>query len=116
MNIQKADLGAAKNGSYYTVVGCGGDLQEWVTGIESALADAEIGNPTAWFQTTGAEVNAFAATFHGRIRCADKFQDDLTILMFPLDGLNVGRLAMFRLQMEDRWFDDIIGNMSREAA
>ncbi len=41
------------------------------------------------------------------------YQDNLTCLMFPLDGLNAGRLAMFRLRMGDKWFDDIVDNNRR---
>lgn len=44
--------------------------------------------------------------------CDDPFRDDLTVLTFPLDGLHVGKLAMFKLTMEDRWFDDVTDNMT----
>ena len=42
----------------------------------------------------------------------DPFPADLTVLTFPLEGLHLGKLALFRLRMEDRWFDDIIDNMT----
>ena len=32
INIAKANLREAYNGSYYTILGAGGDLQEWVDG------------------------------------------------------------------------------------
>lgn len=35
------------------------------------------------------------------------------MLMFPLDGLNVGKLAMFKIRFGVRWFDDIVDNMER---
>jgi hypothetical protein len=41
------------------------------------------------------------------------FASDLTFMFFPLDGLNVGKLAMFKMQMQARWFDDVIDNMRR---
>lgn len=41
------------------------------------------------------------------------YQEDLTCLMFPLDGLDCGRLAMFRLRAQDKWFDDIVDNNQR---
>lgn len=40
----------------------------------------------------------------------NEFKNDLKFLAFPLDGLNVGKLAMFKLKMGDRWSDDIIAN------
>ena len=105
--IDKADLGFADAGSWYTIVGAGGDLQEWVDGVEKLLAEKGIGKPTAWYQTSGKDVNEYARP----TRNQDAFQEDLTFLMFPLDGLKVGKLAVFKLAMQDRWFDDITANM-----
>lgn len=102
------NLSEAKNGSYYTIRGTGGDLDEWVNGYEKLMSDAGIGKPTAWFTTTGLAVNEYAQP----ARWQDAFAPDLTLLMFPLDGLVTGKLAMFRLQMGDVWFDDMIDNMS----
>ena len=57
-------------------------------------------------------MNAFAAEHLGRpIRSGDKFKPGLPFLLFPLTDLNTGRLAMFKMMMQDRWFDDIINNM-----
>lgn len=106
------DLAAADDGSYYTIAGCGGPLEAWVEGYQKVLGDQEVGTPTEWFQTTGANVNLYAAKKMGATpRHEDMFKDDLTILMFPLTDLNVPRLAVVKLQMEDRWFDDIIANI-----
>lgn len=109
--IPTADLKAAYDGSWYTIAGCGGDLQDWVTGVNGLLAENEIGQPTGWFQTTGGQVNEFADRKNGGLHYKDAFAEDLTILMFPLDGLDVGRLAIFKIRMQDRWFDDVIDNM-----
>lgn len=101
------DLQAAYDGSFYTICGAGGDAQEWVEGYEKALEHEGIGKPVEWLQTSGACINLFAGDNH------DPFSDDLNILLFPLEGLEVGKLAMFKLAMQDRWFDDIIDNMRR---
>jgi len=112
--IEKADLEAAYTGSFYTIAGAGGDLQEWVAGYEKELEAQGIGTPTQWFVTSGAEVNLYAIRkLGGLTKDDDQFPDDLVILLFPLDGLNVGKLAMFKLNWEDRWFDDVIGNVRR---
>ena len=106
------DLADADDGSYYTILGCGEPLEEWVEGYEKILETEEIGKPTEWFQTTGASVNLYARQKFGRpLEIDDMFKDDLTILMFALTDLNVGRLAATKLFMSDRWFDDIISNM-----
>ena len=104
--VQKLDdLSRAYDGSWYTICGAGGDLNEWVTGLTGLMAAEGIGSPTAWFTFTGADINRYAGPNN------NPFADDLTVLAFPLDGLNVGRLSLFRLHMQDRWFDDIINNM-----
>lgn len=106
-----ASLALADDGSWYTILGAGGDLQEWVAGYEKELVEAGCGTPTQWFQTTGAAINHYAATRRGPLRPEDEFQPDLTVLLFPLDGLDVGRLAIFKIRWQDRWFDDIVDNM-----
>ena len=106
--IRKANLQKAYKGSYYTIIGAGGDLQEWVDGYNKMLEEQGIGKPQAWFQATGAQVNKeFGLTGD------EAFKARLTILFFPLDGLDIGKLAIFKLKMEDRWFDDIIDNSLR---
>ena len=106
------DLKAAYDGSYYTILGAGGDLNDWVEGYEKFLSEEGIGTPTAWFTTTGGRVNKFARLrVGGELIPCDEFADDLVVLLFPLDGLNIGKLAIFKINMNDRWFDDVIQNM-----
>ena len=106
--IQKADLQAAYKGSYYTIIGAGGDLQEWVDGYNKLLEEQGIGKPQAWFKATGAQVNKeFGLTGN------EAFKARLHLLFFPLDDLDMGKLAIFKLREGDRWFDDVIDNSQR---
>ena len=107
--LRLADLG-----SYYTISGCGGDLQEWVNGYTEWLVEAGIGTPTEWFTTTGASVNRYAEHKHGGVLSeGSAFPDDTTFLLFSLNGIGeLGRLAIFKITYQDRWFDDIIDNMA----
>jgi hypothetical protein len=110
--VPLADLDAAYRGSWYFIAGAGGDLQEWIDGYEGLLAEQGIEKPRQWFRTVGAEINRFAEHQKGGLLAhRDAFQADLTCLLFPLDGLNMGRLPLFKIRMEDRWFDDVIQNM-----
>lgn len=110
--LAAVDLAQAKAGSYYTIRGAGGPLGEYVTAVETFLEEQGVGKPQEWFTSTGREVNKFARSDRGGpIRQEDMFKPDLTFLMFPLDGLNVGILALVRLRMEDIWFDDMIQGM-----
>lgn len=105
-------LEQAQQGSYYTIIGAGGELTDWVNGYTEMLEADGIGTPQAWFKTSGACVNGLGTRSKGyRIHEADRFPSDLTFLMFKLDGLNMGKLALFKLVDEARWFDDIILNM-----
>ena len=107
--LRSIDPREAYEGSFYTIAGCGGDLQEWIDGYQKLLDESNIGTPTAWYQLTGQQVNEFAGPGN-----TNPFQDDCMLLAFPLDGL-AGKLAMFKLQMQDRWFDDVIDNMRPDA-
>lgn len=95
------------NGSYYTIVGCGGDLEEWKNGYNEFLSDAEISmvKMDDFVTFKGEEINNYY-----NLVGSNRFDNDLTFLAFPLDGLNIGKLAMFKLRMGDRWFDDIVDN------
>lgn len=103
------DLSIAEKGSFYTICGAGGPLDEWVEGLTEELVKAGVGTPEAWYKTTGAAVNYYVKPR----RPSDAFPSDLVILMFSLDGLNVGPLAMVKIMMADRWFDDLIQNIRR---
>lgn len=107
--LKATDLDRAYTGSFYTISGCGGDLNEWTKGVTEVLEERGIGTPVEWYSTTGAEINAYAAT-KGTV--TDPFPGDLTMLMFPYTGLHTGMLAIFKLVAGDRWFDDIVDNMA----
>ena len=79
--------------------GCGGDLQEWVDGINDMLTDAGILRDGS------------------RLENVSSFQHDgLTCLLFPFEDvkLDVGRLAMWRLQTHEQfggiWLSDYVPN------
>ena len=81
--------------------GCGGDLQEWVDGINELFAQAGILQAgSAW-----------------KAKAVRNFQyDGLTNLLFPFEGvsLDVGKLAMWRLQTHEQfggtWLSDYVPN------
>ena len=105
----------ASDQSFYTIAGCGGDINDWVSGYEELMKEKGIGAPSEWVTFNGSLVNQLASD-GGAFEIAenDKFDPSLTFLAFPLDGLNVGKLAIFKLAMQDRWLDDIISNMRRD--
>ncbi len=79
--------------------GCGGELQEWVDGINGILTEKGILKDGAVFH----EVYAFE-------------NEGLTCLLFDMDGvsLDAGRLAVWRLSTRETfgsmWLDDYLDN------
>jgi hypothetical protein len=102
------ELQKVYDGSYYTITGAGGDLNDWIPAIVEQLKKVDVGTPTNFIWFNGSLVNKFTHATGN-----NKFQDDLHFIAFPLDGLDVGKLAMFKLVHGDRWFDDIIDNTRR---
>lgn len=79
--------------------GCGGDLQEWVDGINEMLTEEGI-------LRNGSEFT----------ECSSFEHDGLTCLLFPFENVNVdmGRLAIWRLKTHDTfggtWLSDYVPN------
>lgn len=79
--------------------GCGGDIQEWVDGINGLLTEAGILRNGSKFET----VSVFR-------------HEGLTNLLFPFDNveLNAGRLAIWRLRTHEQfggtWLSDYVPN------
>lgn len=101
-------LDKAYNGSYYTIIGAGGDLQEWKDGYQELLNKENIGTIKEWITFTGSDMNT-----KYNLTGDNAYPNDLTFLAFPLDGLEIGKLAIFKIRMRDRWFDDIVDNNRR---
>jgi hypothetical protein len=111
-SLKAPQLAKAFNHSWYLISGTGGDLSEWVSGYEGLLAEKEIGKPKFWATTDGASINAFAQSRLGsEITPSDRHPDDTVFLLFPLDGLDIAKLALFKIRTDDRWFDDVIQNV-----
>ncbi len=79
--------------------GCGGDLQEWVDGINEMLTDEGI-------LRNGSEFK----------ECSSFEHDGCTCLLFPFKDVDVdtGRLAVWRLKTHDAfggtWLSDYVPN------
>ena len=97
--ITADDLRTMNNQEGLILQGCGGDLREWLDGINGQLAEAGIlldGN---------------------KFEMVSVFQHDgQTNLLFPFEGvkLDMGKLAMWRLQTHEQfggtWLSDYVPN------
>lgn len=83
--------------------GCGGDLQEWVDGINDMLTKSGILQNDNRFEKAYSFKNG-----------------NLTCLLFPFDDvqLDIGKLAVWRLQTHEQfggtWLSDYIANNLEE--
>lgn len=97
-SVTTNDLRTAQNREGLVLQGCGGDLREWVNGINGLLEERGIFEKGAGFQ----EVQVFQ-------------KNGLTNLLLPFKEdmkLNMGRLAMWRLEtynsLGSMWLSDYV--------
>ena len=85
-NITTDDLRRMGNSEGLIIQGCGGDLQEWVDGINGLLTQEGILRNGSKFTD-----------------CSTFEHDNLTCLLFPFKNVDVdlGRLAIWRLKTHD---------------
>ncbi len=98
-SISTEQLRKMNNSEGLIIQGCGGDLQEWVDGINEMLTEAEILENGSKFTN-----------------CYSFQRDDLTCILFPFEDmqLNIGKLAMWRIQTHETfggtWLTDYVPN------
>lgn len=99
-NITTDELRQMQDKEGLVLQGCGGDLQEWLDGINGLLTEENLLLDGTKFETIYAFEN-----------------DGLTNLLFPFDGdvkLDMGRLALWRLQSHEQfggtWLSDYVPN------
>lgn len=97
--ITTDDLRCMESQEGLILMGCGGDLQEWVDGINEMFTESEILKGGSRFE----DVSAFQ-------------YDGMTCLLYPFEGVNldIGKLAMWRLQTHENfggtWLSDFVPN------
>ncbi len=97
--ITPNDLRRMENYEGLILQGCGGDLQEWLDGVNKLLTDDGI-------LQNGSKFTECLSFEHEGVRC----------LLFTLKNvdINLGRLAMWRLQTHDSfggtWLSDYVPN------
>ena len=98
-HIETEDLRRMEEKDGLILQGCGGELQEWLDGINEMFTEAGILKNGAKFQ------DIFAFEYDG-----------LTCLLYPFEGvdLEIGKLAMWRLQTHETfggtWLSDFVPN------
>ena len=98
-NITTDDLRRMKNSDGLIIQGCGGDLQEWVDGINEMLTQEGILRNGSVFK-----------------ECSTFEHDGLTCMLFPFKDVDadLGRLAIWRLKTHDTfggtWLSDYVPN------
>lgn len=92
-------LRGMKNEEGLILQGCGGDLEEWVTGVNDLLTEEKI-------LLEGSRIENCFSFRHGGLTC----------LLFPLKDakVDIGKLAMWRLKTHSEfggtWLSDYVHN------
>lgn len=110
IRLNKDNIGIAYDRWFYTILGAGGDINEWIQGYQDLCDKEGIGTIKQWYRTTGKVLNDAYDLIGGH-----RFKANLNILMFDYEGMDVGKLAIFKLKMGDRWFTDVIDNSVRHS-
>lgn len=101
------------NNSAFTFEGLGfDDFDELKDQINECLEEENIGTVKSenFFTYSGKDMNDY---YH--LTGTNRYPDNLTFVSFLLDGLDIGKLAMFKLRIGARWYDDIVdNNLARE--
>lgn len=99
----------AYNGSFYSIpVQAGDSVEDTAIEYMAKLQSVDLPQPVMWIATTGAEINAFANTL-GEVK--NPLHSAQGYLLFPLDGMGMP-IVPFKLNNGDRWFDDIVNNIT----
>ncbi len=97
--ISTEQLRRMNNSEGLVIQGCGGDLQEWVDGINEMLTESKILENGSKFTD-----------------CFSFQHDGLTCILFPFEDmkLDIGKLAIWRLQTRENfgsmWLSDYVDN------
>lgn len=98
-NITADDLRCMNGKEGLILQGCGGEVQEWVDGINNMLTESGILLNNTKFESVSVFQN-----------------DGVTCILYPFENvhLNVGKLAMWRLQsytaFVGTWLSDYVDN------
>ena len=96
------------NNSAFTFEGLGfDDFDELKDQINECLEEENIGTVKSenFFTYSGKDMNDY---YH--LTGTNRYPDTLTFVSFLLDDLDIGKLAMFKLRIGARWFDDIVNS------
>lgn len=100
-----SELLSLTDNSAFTIEGAGGDLNEWCIGLNEMLEQRGIGQVKEFYTFSGQLMNETYG-----LTGSNRYSDNFTFLSFMLDGLDVGKLAMFKMKFGARWLDDIVDN------
>lgn len=102
------DLENIYNKSMATIAGAGGNILEWISGLNEWMKQNNFGEIKKLYVFKGKDVNE-----HFNLEGDNQFQNDLTFISWEHDGANednFGKYCIERFKMGIRWFDDIIDN------
>lgn len=111
VNATKEMIFNLEKTSACTFEGAGGDLNVWMLGINEQLTQLGLPEVKVFYTWSGKLMNEI---YH--LTGTNAYQEDLTFFAFSIAQFNqkdMGKLAMWKLQIGARWLDDIVDNNKR---
>ena len=106
----KEELQHIYDESMSTITGAGGNILEWISGLNNWLKENNFGKATKFYVFKGKDVNEAYS-----IKGDNRYQPDVTFLSWENEGLdNLKKYFLKRFDLGIRWFDDIIDNACPE--
>lgn len=102
------DIEVLRNKSAFTFIGAGGNLNEWMVGVNDMLKQHLINQVSKFYTWNGKLMN----DMYG-LTGTNAYQDDITFLAFDITEIptdQIGKLSMLKLAIGARWLDDIVNN------
>lgn len=107
------DIEELRSKSAFTFIGAGGNLNDWMIGINDILKQHLINQVSKFYTWNGKLMNDMYGLTQN-----NAYQDDITFLAFDITEIpidQIGKLSMLKLAMSARWLDDIVANdLARE--
>jgi len=101
MNIEELEYMLKKNGEAIVFQGCGGNMREWIVGVNEMFMEEEI---------IKKPIESIFYFRDEKINCLAFFLND--------KGINISKLSIWRLQSKEYfdciWLSDLIDNMIYE--
>lgn len=97
-----------KENPWYTISGCGGDIEDWKSGYQKFLDEEGAGTIKEWVKFYGKDLNAYCG-----LTGDTAYPALYKYLAFPTEGLDLAALNVIKKGRGDKWFSEVLEAAAR---